>query len=40
MSHAGSRVGDNSHNEEVEQVVRDREGAFPQHNEQGPMGQN
>ncbi|CAM8990982.1 unnamed protein product [Rhodiola kirilowii] len=40
MSHAGSRVGDNSHNEEVEQVVRDREGALPQHNAQGSMVQN
>ncbi|CAM8932014.1 unnamed protein product [Rhodiola kirilowii] len=40
MSHAGSRVGDNSHNEEVEQVIRDREGALPQHDEQGPIRQN
>ncbi|CAM8987900.1 unnamed protein product [Rhodiola kirilowii] len=40
MSHAGSRVGDNSNNEEVEQVIRDMEGGLPQHDEQGPMGQN
>ncbi|CAM8962871.1 unnamed protein product [Rhodiola kirilowii] len=40
MSHTGSRVGDNIHNEEVEQVVRDMDGALPQHEEQGQMGQN
>ncbi|CAM8963368.1 unnamed protein product [Rhodiola kirilowii] len=40
MSHAGSRVGDNSHNDGVEQVVRDREGQLPQHNAQGPIVQN
>ncbi|CAM8934712.1 unnamed protein product [Rhodiola kirilowii] len=40
MSHEGSRVGDNSHNEEVEQVIRDMEGGLPQHEEQDPMGQN
>ncbi|CAM9000113.1 unnamed protein product [Rhodiola kirilowii] len=38
MSHAGSRVGGNSHNEEVEQVVRNGEGVLSQ--QQGPMVQN
>ncbi|CAM8914239.1 unnamed protein product [Rhodiola kirilowii] len=39
MSHAGSRVGDNI-NEEVEQGIRNMEGALPQHDEQGPIRQN
>ncbi|CAM8902489.1 unnamed protein product [Rhodiola kirilowii] len=40
MSHAGSRVGDNSHNEEVEQVIRDMEGELPQHGGQVQIAQN
>ncbi|CAM8944409.1 unnamed protein product [Rhodiola kirilowii] len=36
MSHAGSRVGDNGHNDEVDQNVRNEEGILPQ----GPMIQN
>ncbi|CAM8899839.1 unnamed protein product [Rhodiola kirilowii] len=39
MSHAGSRVGDNVHDEEVEQVVRDMEGALPQHGGQVQNGE-
>ncbi|CAM8982824.1 unnamed protein product [Rhodiola kirilowii] len=38
MSHAGSVVGGNCHNEEVEQVVQNGEGVLPQ--QQGPMVQN
>ncbi|CAM8940623.1 unnamed protein product [Rhodiola kirilowii] len=38
MSHAGSVVGGNSHNEEVEQVIQNGEGVLPQ--QQRPMVQN
>ncbi|CAM8999365.1 unnamed protein product [Rhodiola kirilowii] len=34
MSRESSRVGDNSHNEEVEQVIRDMEGGLPRREEQ------